>query len=476
MPNFFIKFIHKVYHSEKNYIYFKCSYESYEKTKSLLSFNFKIKFLNFKEKIIIVNRLILVGNGFDLAHGLKTSYKDFIDDFWEDVIFKLNMFKSDTLLFSNECIEISQDPFPTIDISNFKEIVKNYTKLKRFLSTKKIRFEFKNEFLGILSDTCTNNNWVDIENIYYYYLKQNIEKNKYPKFSDVSDLNKDFNQIKNLLEVYLSKINKNFNINNQVSKHITNDYNLKDIESKHLLESIRKIQEKCKSLVTLYDSKYKEDLKNIHYLFHDETNDLSDENKLDNENLENLNNNETEVMLFNINKTLILNFNYTNTIFEYINEFNRIKGNKTDYEISEIHIHGELNNSQNPIIFGFGDDVDKKYQEFEDLNDNRYLENFKSIAYLQTDNYKKLLEFIDSEEYQVFIFGHSCGISDRTMLNTIFEHDNCKSIKPFYHLKKDGTDNYTEIVQNISRNFNDKKKYRDRVVNKTYCEPLTQSI
>jgi hypothetical protein len=31
-----------------------------------------------------VNRLILVGNGFDLAHGLKTSYKDFIDDFWEE--------------------------------------------------------------------------------------------------------------------------------------------------------------------------------------------------------------------------------------------------------------------------------------------------------------------------------------------------------------------------------------------------------
>jgi len=172
-------------------------------------------------------------------------------------------------------------------------------------------------------------------------------------------------------------------------------------------------------------------------------------------------------------ETLLLNFNYTNTTLDYIDEFNKINGNYEDYNISEIHIHGELNNPENPIIFGFGDDVDKKYQEFEDLNDNRYLENFKSIAYLQTDNYKKLLEFIDSEEYQVFIFGHSCGISDRTMLNTIFEHDNCKSIKTFYHKREDGTDNYTEIVQNISRNFNDKKKYRDRVVNKTYCEPLT---
>ena len=25
-----------------------------------------------------MNRLVLIGNGFDLAHGLKTSYKDFI--------------------------------------------------------------------------------------------------------------------------------------------------------------------------------------------------------------------------------------------------------------------------------------------------------------------------------------------------------------------------------------------------------------
>jgi len=29
------------------------------------------------------NKLFIIGNGFDIAHGLKTSYKDFIDDFWE---------------------------------------------------------------------------------------------------------------------------------------------------------------------------------------------------------------------------------------------------------------------------------------------------------------------------------------------------------------------------------------------------------
>lgn len=48
------------------------------------------------------------------------------------------------------------------------------------------------------------------------------------------------------------------------------------------------------------------------------------------------------------------------------------------------------------------------------------------------------------------------------------------SIKPYYHLKPDGSDNYIDIVQNISRNFYDISLMRDRVVNKTYCKPLAE--
>ncbi|MDR0538773.1 MAG: bacteriophage abortive infection AbiH family protein [Tannerellaceae bacterium] len=131
-----------------------------------------------------------------------------------------------------------------------------------------------------------------------------------------------------------------------------------------------------------------------------------------------------------------------------------------------IHIHGELNNPQNPIIFGYGDEL------IERLNDNDYLENMKSIKYLETENYKSLLSFINTDDYQIFVIGHSCGISDRTLLNTLFEHDNCASIKVFYHKKSDGTDNYSDIIRNISRCFNDKVKMREKVVNKSYCEPF----
>ena len=33
-----------------------------------------------------MNRLVLIGNGFDLAHGLKTSYADFFYWYWKDKV------------------------------------------------------------------------------------------------------------------------------------------------------------------------------------------------------------------------------------------------------------------------------------------------------------------------------------------------------------------------------------------------------
>ncbi len=163
------------------------------------------------------------------------------------------------------------------------------------------------------------------------------------------------------------------------------------------------------------------------------------------------------------NQILFLNFNYTSTADLYIPE-------GSDFKVN--HIHGELGNDKNPIIFGYGDELDDDYKEISKLNDNDYLKNIKSIRYLETDNYRKLLSFIDSAPFQIYIMGHSCGNSDRTLLNTLFEHKNCVSIKPFYHQREDGSDNYIEIIQNISRNFNDMRLMRDRVVNKTYCRPL----
>ena len=114
--------------------------------------------------------------------------------------------------------------------------------------------------------------------------------------------------------------------------------------------------------------------------------------------------------------------------------------------------------------------MDDDYKIIENINDNEYLKNFKSFQYLQNSNYSSLLNYIDSDKFQVVIMGHSCGLYDRTLLNTIFEHNNCRSIKVYYHQWEDKEtheikDNYTEINQNISRHFNKKKLMREKIVN-----------
>jgi hypothetical protein len=75
--------------------------------------------------------------------------------------------------------------------------------------------------------------------------------------------------------------------------------------------------------------------------------------------------------------------------------------------------------------------------------------------------------------------GHSCGLSDRTLLNAIFEHKNCRSIKVYYHkyhdkISNQESDNYSQIIRNISRHFTQKTMMREKIVNKNMCQEFPQ--
>ena len=47
-------------------------------------------------------------------------------------------------------------------------------------------------------------------------------------------------------------------------------------------------------------------------------------------------------------------------------------------------------------------------------------------------------------------------------------------LKSYMLWKDDEHDNFSEITQNMSRNFTDIQSFRDKVVNKTLCEPMPQ--
>src|SRR6185312_9875502 len=126
----------------------------------------------------------------------------------------------------------------------------------------------------------------------------------------------------------------------------------------------------------------------------------------------------------------VLNFNYTSTIDLYHKR--TVLGGDVR---SIINIHGDINNEEiNPIIFGYGDEMDLEYEKMERLNIKEFLVNLKSFWYFKSANYQDFQKFFWlSRPFEVHIMGHSCGLSDRILLNSIFEHSNCQKIKIYYH-------------------------------------------
>ena len=362
-----------------------------------------------------MNRIILIGNGFDLAHGLKTRYNDFIDDYWDrKTELFIESYKAGKLIFhgrSNHPIGDYKDNDITVTNLQFFQNLqtndepgkKGYEKFHylsmRIPATQERTLVFNNAFLEQLTKKRYYPYWVDIEEEYYLALKNCLEgKSK----GNIAQLNKEFSALQTALENYLKTQTASQN------------------------DRILKVKQKIYS-------------------------DLSKE--------------EEQGTGFECkNKILYLNFNYTETERLYT------KDASTE---NVVHIHGELGKPSNSIIFGYGDELDDKYKHIEQKNDNDYLRNIKSMRYSETRNYKELETFINSGKYQIFIMGHSCGVSDKTLLNKLFEHPNCVSIKIFYHDRGDGTDNYFDLYCNISRNFINKNLQRERVINKMDSEPLT---
>ena len=364
-----------------------------------------------------MNRIILIGNGFDLAHELKTGYKDFTDSIIENLF---NQIEYRYGLYQTIDIEITLDPSINDRGQEF-----NIDYFKRLLTSETYKgIVYKNKFLEKLIYNHTVNNWCDIETLFYDELNILLD-NESSTNNDIEMFNSDFQRIIDLLEEYLERI-KIQNDNEQNT-------------SSRIFDLIHKTPLKENDCSIQYLRDYK-------ILTRD----------------------------FDLENTLILDFNYTQTVKKYItySESDRVVDN-----IKYINIHGILNDDDNPIIFGFGDEKDEQYSKIEKSRLKGALKFIKSINYLNTSNYRNMLDFLELDYYQVYTWGHSCGLTDRTLLNHIFEHDKCVSIKPFYHEWLDeNTDNiendYVNIVSNIARNFSDKNKLRDRVVDFSRCEPL----
>ena len=337
-----------------------------------------------------MNKLFIIGNGFDLAHGLKTRYSDFLLGYLNKAVSK--SIASEPHIYDDELVYILLKKYqlePFVSLKEFKEFVK----LNGV-------FKCKHPFFDKLINMSIDSNWVDIEYAYYYKLLlefRYVVQSDLVKYTGAEVRIKDVNNCLDIIKEKLTEYLKTIKIeqhNSQIEGHFFHD----------LTE------------------------KNIRY-----------------------------------NKALFLVFNYTKTIELYMDQL------KTKSQVQQIiYIHGRLENPENPIIFGYGDEMDEYYSKIENLNLNEFLTNMKSFSYNKTNNYQELNRFLNDSLYRVSIMGHSCGLSDRVLLNSIFCHPNCNKIRIYYYLKPNDQNDYHEKTMEISRHFPLAEKHRMRII----IEPL----
>ena len=369
-------------------------------------------------KVEETRNLVIFGNGFDLAHGQKTSYENFLVDYFlknfEKAVNSKNQDK--TGMYEHEDILFRFRIVDNGDLEYLKRNCKSLSELKEIIVSRPGLFKIDSltPFSTAIYDK--KDRWVDIEGIYYRQLRIIFQNNSIAPTNNAKkklfvELNHGMNYLKKNLKIYLQN-------------------HFKEKKPKKIIE----------------------DLFFVRHLF-DEENKLNGASKLAHK--------EKHHFYF-------LNFNYTDTTSLYRNnEFSK------EMHIDINHIHGQVDHPDNPIIFGYGDEKDKNYKGIEDLEIDEAFENIKSFGYLQNDNYQNLLGFINGGKFNVIIIGHSCGLSDRTLLSTIFEHKDCEKIRVCYY-EKDGWNDFTNKTYQISRHFDDKKILRKRIMSPKNFDRIPQ--
>lgn len=362
------------------------------------------------------NNIVIIGNGFDIAHNLDTDYQSFMKHMLKTAIEE--SITNSNNISENELFKVIHKT-PQNFLTDKKSFLNSFNSVEDIIKNEYVRAIFlggvgkpKDFFhlhsdsrlmINVLSDYSINK-WVDIEDIYFNLLYSIAveEQNHYnKKAEEVRKLNAELQILAESLKKYLIGIQES----NQLIKI---DDSFKKNMSKLIFPELK--YERFNSGATT--------------------------------------------------STLILNYNYTNTLQNYIS----LKPEK--YRIKVLNLHGQLDDSRLPI-FGFGHvPDDTKFRKLEQSGIPGVLNNIKIYNYNdKRSDYSQLRDFLNMGEYNVRVIGHSCGVSDGTTLRSIFENQNCQNFSIGHRAET----SYQRKIENIrhrcsSEDVINKHVYNDQLI------------
>lgn len=376
---------------------------------------------------IVGKKILLIGNGFDLAHGLPTSYKDFLD-----------FCKMVRELYTYPIIDNEYNQKKLIDWNTDKTIK---SKLLECYENRKNCFEDKIttqcKELDELYDCIKENVWIN----YFLEREKSIGENWIDFESEISNVVQAIETLKGYIErdedvlkikdtkqktiIYFLKIAK---------KSLQDVFNLKRIDG--FIEDISIELDKLIRSLEIYICEFVNEIDIIK-----ENDDFK-----------------------TITPDYVLSFNYSNT-------YERIYGQSKEVTYDYIHGKADIENNVDTCNLVLGID---EYLE-DDKNDKLEFIAFKKFyqrIYKSTDStYMKWVEQIKKYpevNHNLFIFGHSLDKTDRDILKLLICNDNVTTKIYYYRKNKNDKKELGKLIKNLVRIMG-----QDELISRTMGEHKT---
>lgn len=364
-----------------------------------------------------VTRILLIGNGFDLAHGLPTSYSYFLD-FCDKVS---RMF---TYLMHIDDKAYEKSALNTWDVDDsIKDKLLEWYK-KRNDNPDKLAIE--------IYDNIKENIWIH----YFLNIRYTLGKNWIDFESEISNVIQAFECIRDNIErreciqqgegskVIKLEVVQNFvNISKKLKKFKKSNLDDMYINLETFDEYIEKMTLDLDKLIRTLEIYICEFINKIEVL--QKNDDIKD-----------------------INPDCVLSFNYSNT-------YERIYGQSNKIEYDYIHGKADIINNVNTCNLVLGID---EYLEERDRDNKLEFLSFKKFyqrIFKSTDS--SYMEWVDEIRqnlvcpYELYIFGHSLDKTDKDVLELLICNDNVQT-KIYYHRRnKDDKKELGKLIRNLVR-------------------------